>query len=247
MTLTENAYRYNSVVFNTLNANAWRYYAVTEDFFALAPSPLSVTAPVLGVDYCLESPIFNVPENELDWASDHLQDYHDRTDSYKNASILECLQRFNNPFVYRPNVFLVRKQQSRRKGLCWIHKSIPNPDWTLIGSGVRTLDVTYPSASFDPGTLCARTSHDPAENKTAYCGLLGSGLFSEELAAEFVLDEPPMKVDYCIYDDSVRAANESQRQCRLQCSPVLLLGSYKISRSLTHVSSTVPNAHVSTR
>jgi hypothetical protein len=78
------------------------------------------------------------------------------------------------------------------------------------------------------------TSHHPAENKTAYSGLLGSGLLNEELAAEFVLDEPSMEVDYCIYDDSVTAANERQHQCRLQCSPVLLLGSYKIFPSHIH-------------
>ncbi|KAK1758869.1 hypothetical protein QBC47DRAFT_409691 [Echria macrotheca] len=217
---------YNSVVFGTLNANEWRYFAVTQDFFEVAPSPRSIDGPRLDASRCGREPSydFSIRTEALDVASKFLQDYLDRKSSYTNASMLQCLERFNNPFVYRPNAFLVNKtpKPGREDGLCWPYGSIPNSDFTLQGQRIRSLRVAYPSDSFSPGTLCQRLNRSPAEAKETYCGLLGSGQFSEQLASEFALDEPEVPVDYCIYDESITPANEVQHQCRLQCSPVLL-------------------------
>jgi hypothetical protein len=54
------------------------------------------------------------------------------------------------------------------------------------------------------------------------CALIGSG----EVVDGFEFRVKSTRVDYCIFDDSMTPANQSQRGCRLQCSPTLLLGSY---------------------
>ncbi|KAK3349773.1 hypothetical protein B0T25DRAFT_633098 [Lasiosphaeria hispida] len=201
---------YNSVIFNTLHANAWRYYSVREDFF---------TPPHAN---CSESP---VPSREFfeprDWdvASDLLQDYHDRRDVYKNVSILDCLKRFDNPFDYRPNVFLVHASPPVGNG-CPKYKSIPQPAWSVITTWVRRLNE---GERFDPATLCYHSSSSGGFNRTTDCGLLASNELSLEAAQNFIPgEETHLKTDYCIYDDSITPANQVQRKCYLQCSPHIL-------------------------
>ncbi|KAK4449779.1 hypothetical protein QBC34DRAFT_350319 [Podospora aff. communis PSN243] len=191
---------YNSVIFNTLNANAYRWYTVGEDFFVPPPPPQN-TKYWNGYKYnrydCLEDgpDLFDDRRLEiLESASALLQDYVERKEAYQNASLFDCLQRFNNPFVYRPNVLLVGKETRLERELCLKYKGIPTPESTLFSSDVRGLNDSYmpaTSETFDPGTLCLTTTEYTFEDRMRNCALIGNG--------------------------------EAQRECRLQCSPTLLL------------------------
>ncbi|KAK0627378.1 hypothetical protein B0T14DRAFT_563186 [Immersiella caudata] len=219
---------YNSVVFNTLNANAYRWHTVREDFFDPLPPP-PTTDRYRGYAYdrydCLgDGPaLYNDDRIVIsESASAILEGYLERKDAYKNASLVECLQKFNNPFVYRPNVLLVGKERVTAQVRCLKYKSIPNPDSTLLSSGVRGLNDSYmpdPTQAFDPGTLCLTTTGYVLENRMRYCNLMGSG----EAVEGFKFQIHGAEVDYCIYDDSTDASNKAQNECRLQCSPELLL------------------------
>ncbi|KAK5659488.1 hypothetical protein OQA88_689 [Cercophora sp. LCS_1] len=213
---------YNSVVFNTLSATNWANFVVTPDFFAEPPSPLSIEGPIVENTTTCGQPIPEEYEKDYDLAAEVLQDYLGRRDSYKNITLMECFETFNNPFQYRPPLLMVTKNPSGRSSLCHVYKGIPDPFITMVFAETQSLESVW--GYFESGGLCMRgLYHLDMDERWSLCGLLETDSPTEEQQSKFRFGGE--QVDHCIYDDeTLTPANQEQHMCRLQCSPTLLAG-----------------------
>jgi len=151
--------------------------------------------------------------------------YQNNRELMHNASILECLQAYSDPFKYRPNLFMV----SHQSGYSNLYKTstygIVNRtvlDWTIRSS--------FGGANFASASLCDEYSAISFYSK-GYCSRLSNGLTLEQ-AHEYATTGHPwhLPVDHCIMDRSNSSQNfQAQHECHLQCSPPILLSTYASS------------------
>jgi len=152
---------------------------------------------------------------------DTLADYHANRASFKNVSLLECMQAYNDPFTFRPNVFLVTRDNNSFSNLCMRFDVIEDAGWTVRDFAIQ--DPGMSPKDFYSKTICEYSWDFVADG---YCGLLARGALTAEQVKLYRTRGYPwdFSVDRCIYNPTTSTSKtfQTQHECHLQCSPPIL-------------------------
>jgi hypothetical protein len=205
--------------------NHYVHLTITEDFLAQSFSNETITGsgPLMTNSFSFNQTYSDVRFSPID---DRLtNDYRNNPENFSTLSTLECLRAYSQPFAWRPNLFAIAANNN-------VSSLLPgSPNCSVIPCEVEANNKnasllawgTYGPKDTNGGGLCERApGMDVGE-----CSRLFD--WSEEDTKTWTMGFLyGFKIDHFLVNRHVVTESEiSQQLCHLQCSPVILLRTYR--------------------